>query len=77
MATREGRNAVLKEWVVAAGGTVDPEGKVRLPSDLRGCLALAELKALARALGSPPDADNTRQALSASGGAVSSLEGTS
>jgi hypothetical protein len=51
MATREGRVAVLHEWAAAAGGTVDPEGKLRLPSDLRPCLALAELCALARALG--------------------------
>jgi hypothetical protein len=54
MVTRAGRIAVLHDWAAAAGGTVDAEGKLRLPSDLRRCLALAELHALARALGMAP-----------------------
>jgi hypothetical protein len=54
MASRAGRVAVLRDWAAAAGGTIDVEGKLRLPSDLKGCLALAELRALARALGAAP-----------------------
>jgi len=50
MATREGRTAICNEWAAAAGGRIDEAGKLRLPSNLRKCLALAELKACARAL---------------------------
>jgi hypothetical protein len=50
MATRAGRVAVLRDWAAAAGGTDDEAGKLRLPSNLRRCLALAEMQALARAL---------------------------
>ena len=51
MGTREGRAAVLRDWVIAAGGTVNQEGHLETPPNLLRCLALAELHALARGLG--------------------------
>ena len=53
-AKRDQRVRVLSQWVAAAGGDVLDFGRdpiVRLPPDIPDCLALAELRRVARDLG--------------------------